>query len=57
MSEFGPDFDRAQTAYDAQEPDDEHDCEKDGHSWKRVRSDADGNVEFKCRYCGETDVI
>ena len=57
MSSLGANFDRAQAAYDAQEPEDEHSCEVDGHAWKRVRSDADGNVEFKCRYCGEVEIV
>ena len=57
MSEFGADFDRAQAAYDARDPEDDHDCELDGHVWKRIRSDDEGNVEFRCRYCGKRELV
>lgn len=53
---LGDAFDRAQAAHDAQEPPDEHDCESDGHSWKRIRADEEGNVLYRCRYCGAEDV-
>jgi 1,4-alpha-glucan branching enzyme len=56
MSEFGAAFDRAQAAYDAREPEGDHDCEEDSHSWKRIRSDDEGNVLFRCRYCGKEEV-
>ena len=57
MSEFGAAFDRAQAAHDAQEPEDEHVCDQDGHSWKRIRSDDEDNVEFRCRYCGKRELV
>ena len=52
---FGIAFDRAQAIYDAQEPDDNWNCEEDGHDWKRIRSDGEGNVLYRCRYCGAED--
>jgi hypothetical protein len=57
MSEFGSAFDRAQAAYDAREPEDDHDCDFDGHAWERIRLDEDGNVLCRCRYCGAKEVI
>lgn len=56
MSEFGAAFDRAQAAYDARDPEDDHDCDFDDHVWKRIRLDGDGNVLYRCRYCGAEDV-
>ena len=54
---LGDAFDRAQAAYDARDPEDDHDCELDGHVWKRIRSDDEGNVEFRCRYCGKRELV
>jgi hypothetical protein len=52
---LGAAFDRAQAAYDAREPEDDHDCEHDGHRWRRTRIaviKGDTIVEYKCRECG-----
>ena len=55
MSEFGPAFDRAQAAYEAREPEEDWDCEEDGHDWKRLAGEAKDGTKFaKCRKCGET---
>jgi hypothetical protein len=54
---LGPSFDRAQARYDAME--DDHDCEREGHCWRRARiSETNGEaiVEWKCSECGETKV-
>ena len=51
---------RAQLRYDNQMPpdDDDHNCEEDGHVWKRIRSSNDGEVTLvRCKVCGEEDVI
>lgn len=56
MSEFGPNFDGAQARYDSQEPEEEHDCEIDGHRWRQTRVRVirgETVVESKCRECGE----
>ena len=53
---LGDAFDRAQARYDAQEPEDDHDCEIDGHRWCQVRVRVirgETVVEYKCRECGE----
>lgn len=60
MSEFGPEFDRAQADYDAQEPPEDWDCETQGHQWKRSRVayiNGEYITEVKCRICGKLDVI
>lgn len=46
---LGANFDKAQAAYDAQEPED--DCE-DGHDWKSVRSDGEVTL-YRCKVCGK----
>ena len=49
---------KAQARYDAQEPEEDWDCEDDGHDWKRLPSEAkDGSRFMKCRKCGETKEI
>lgn len=59
MSEFGPAFDRAQAAHDAQEPPEPHNCEQEGHDWRRTgRTSPDGDVyEVICMICGQKDVV
>lgn len=57
MSEFGPAFDRAQAAYDAQEAPDPRNCRDDGHAWKFRRAACIDGVymrEFVCLRCGKT---
>ena len=53
---LGSAFDRAQARYDAQEPPDDHDCEVDGHCWRKTRVAVirgETIVEYKCAECGE----
>ncbi len=59
-SEFGKQFDRAQKAYEAQEPPEDHNCEKDGHQWKQRRVayiNGEYVVEMKCKICGKLDLV
>jgi hypothetical protein len=58
-SGLGPNFDCAQRAYDAREPEDDHNCEIDGHRWRLARvAEVKGDTvtEWKCRECGATKV-
>lgn len=58
MTEFGTAFDRAQARYDAMEPEEDWDCEEDGHDWKRLPGEAkDGTRFVKCRKCGKVEEI
>ena len=58
MSEFGRSFDRAQAHYEAMEPEDDHDCEEDGHQWRLLPGEAADGTRFKkCRECGLVDEI
>ena len=50
---FGPAFDAAQRACDAREP--EPDCDE-GHEWRCVKSDEEGNQLWRCRRCGKEEV-
>jgi hypothetical protein len=49
-------MDRAQRAYDAQMPPEDHNCEEDGHDWRRLPGEAKDGTRFtKCRKCGLTE--
>ena len=44
---------KPQAAHDNQEPEENWDCEEQGHQWKRLRGQAsDGTTFSKCRGCG-----
>ena len=45
---------RAQRAYDAQMPEEEGDCEENGHDWHRLPGEAKDGTRFaRCAKCGE----
>lgn len=53
-SEFGPNFDRAQATYEAQEPPEDWDCDEDGHDWRRLPGESEDGTKFaRCQKCLE----
>ena len=53
---LGANFNRYQAALDALAAPDDHDCEIDGHCWRKVRVAVirgETIVEYQCRECGE----
>ncbi len=55
-SGLGRPFDRAQSAREAEQPPENHNCKEDGHRWKKYRvAHVKGEeiVECKCSVCGE----
>ena len=50
---FNQSMARAQAAYDAQGPPEEHDCAEDGHKWIRMPGEAKDGTRFaRCVKCG-----
>ena len=46
---------KAQAAHDNQEPEENWDCEEQGHQWRRLLGEAkDGTAFARCRKCGAT---